>query len=60
MINKEQINTFGVRFTLKLKKNNFSHQKGSRQYILVYNSNIQLLYDTTLLNFLFQFGSFWL
>ena len=37
---------------------NFSHQKGSRQYISVYNSNIQLLYDTTLLNFLFHFGSF--
>ena len=37
---------------------NFSHQTGFRQYILVYNSNIQLLYDTTLLNFLFHFGSF--
>ena len=38
---------------------NFSHQTGFIQYILVYNSNIQLLYDTTLLNFLFHFGSFW-
>merc|ERR1711884_237484 len=37
----------------------FSLQTGSRQYILVYNSNIQLWYDTTLYNFLFQLGSFW-
>ena len=30
-----------------------------KTHISVYNYNIQLLYDTTLLNFLFQFGSFW-
>ena len=38
---------------------NFSHQTGSRQYTLVYDSNIQLLYEPTILNFFFQFGSFW-
>ena len=30
-----------------------------KTHISVYNYNIQLLYDTKLLNFLFQFGSFW-
>ena len=54
---------------LSMKKNIPAHflqdfitlslQTDFRQYILVYNSNIQLLYDTTLLNFLFHFGSFW-
>ena len=38
---------------------NFSLQTGFRQYILVYDSNKQLLYDTTLLNFLFHLGPFW-
>ena len=37
---------------------NFCHQTGFRLYILVYNSNIHLLFDTTLLNFFFQFGLF--
>ena len=37
----------------------FSLGTGLRQHILVYYSNIQLLYNTTLLNFLCQFG-FWL
>ena len=38
---------------------NFSKQIGFRQYILIYDCNIQLLLYTRLLNFCFQFGSFW-
>ena len=38
---------------------NFSKQIGFRQYILIYDCNIQLLLYTRLPNFSFQFGSFW-